>query len=211
MDRQVCMRSDYFLIFVVITIGIIIWVLTRFNNQYQQMVLKLRDMVSEMNTKLSEPPTPSPPSLQSPQSPPSEPPSQSDLPQGTVYQLQRTRDFQRLVDPLIPPIQRGFFPPTVRTQLPFNLATQGDYGNFQQVGYVVSPKDGNQMFRLMGRQLDSYRYEYYVIHPYTEIKIPITVKNDWELHTDDQVEIPGFKGHYRVQIYDIDRPRYIPY
>lgn len=132
-------------------------------------------------------------------------------PQGDVYQLQQMRDFQRANDPMIPPIQRGYFPPTMNFQLPFNVPTQHGYGPFQLVGYVFSKHDGHEMFRLMGRQLNSNRWEYYVIHPYTEIKMPIKVKNDWELHTDDRVEIPGFNGHYRVQIYDYDWPRYVPY
>lgn len=80
------------------------------------------------------------------------------------------------------------------------------YGGSQLVGYVYPHKDPNQMFRLMGRQTGSNKYEYYVIHPYTDIKIPINTKNGWELNNGDQVHIPGFKGPYIVKIYDMDHP-----
>jgi hypothetical protein len=216
MDRQFCVRSDYFLIFVLVAIGIIIWVLIHLSDHYsRQMATLFQEREETWGTA-----SPLNNGGEAPINPPSggkgsegglRPPWGDSAPQGNVYQLQRERDFQRARDPMIPPIQRGMYPPTVEPMLPFNIPTQGGYGPFQQVGYVSSSHDSNEMFRLMGRQLDTSRYEYYVIHPYTEIKIPIKVKNDWELHTDDHVEIPGFHRHYHVQIYDYDRPRYIPY
>lgn len=100
-------------------------------------------------------------------------------------------------------------PTRLAVPAPFPV-TYGDpryiYGGSQLVGYVYPHKDPNQMFRLMGRQTGSNKYEYYVIHPYTDIKIPINNKNGWELNNGDQVNIPGFKGPYIVKIYDMDHP-----
>lgn len=104
---------------------------------------------------------------------------------------------------IAPSLRSGVPPP----QFPM---TYGDpryiYGGSQLVGYVYPHSDPNQMFRLMGRQTGSNKYEYYVIHPYTDIKIPINNKNGWELNDGDRVNIPGFKGHYIVRIYDMDHP-----
>lgn len=90
-----------------------------------------------------------------------------------------------------------FPPPYIYPILPYD-----HYMNFQLVGYVYPVNKPNLMFRLMGRQYNSTRYEYYVIHPYNDIQIPIHVKNDWELNTGDFVNIPGFQEQYVVKIYD---------
>jgi hypothetical protein len=189
------MRTDYFAVVVIIALGVIVWVIYQVAYNYRQLTRTITDLYED----LKQPPVaPTPPVPVQP-------------PEGDIYQLQRMRDMQRMSDPMIPPIQRGLYPPTERYRLPFYVATQGDYGGFQQVGYASSKRNPDQLFRLMGRQLDSHRYEYYVIHPYTEIKIPTKTKNDWELNTGDRVDIVGFPGEYTVQIYDHDQPRYVPY
>jgi hypothetical protein len=82
--------------------------------------------------------------------------------------------------------------------------------NFQQVGYGHLDGKPDHMFRLMGRETYHNRYEYYVIHPQNDIKMPIKVKNDWQLNTGDHIVIPGF-GKCLVHIYDYDQPAYVPY
>jgi hypothetical protein len=125
---------------------------------------------------------------------------------------QREQDFERMANPFIPPVQRGPYSPMLAMKtLPVNLPTHGEYGNFQQVGYAYKPNNPDQMFKLFGRRIHSNKYEYYVVHPYTEIKMPIKVKNDWEINNDEIITIPGFPGHFKVQIYDLDQPRYVPY
>ncbi len=126
--------------------------------------------------------------------------------------IQREQDYQRLSNQFIPSLQRGIYSPMlVEKSFPINIPTHGEYGNFQQVGYAYKPNDADQMFKLFGRKLHSNKYEYYVVHPSTEIKIPIKVKNDWEINNDERIIIKGFAGDFKVEIYDLDQPRYVPY
>lgn len=121
----------------------------------------------------------------------------------------REEDYRRLMDPMVPPIRRSVVGPV----LPVNIPTRGEHEPFHVVGYAYKTgKDvAENMFQLYGRRLHSNKYEYYVVHPITQIKIPIYTKNDWELNQDDKVEIKGFPGKFDVEIYDIDQPRYLPY
>jgi hypothetical protein len=169
---QICFRSDYFIVFVIITFVIIGWVLYHCHRTTEQ----LRTIYTDLDNLVSE---------------------QKDNPSPVQPQ------------PQLPPqlIQQVPPQPQLMPNYPvmYNSITQGLYGNYQLVGYVSSPKQPNHMFRLMGRQIYSNKYEYYVIHPYTDIKIPIDVKNNWELNTGDRISIPGFGGHYIVNVYDSDR------
>lgn len=166
MDNQVCFRSDYFILFVVITLAIIMWVIYQINDKYTRTTMKLQSMYKDMINTEPEP---------------------RNIPEPPVANL-----------PPPPPLGGGY----IRSDNYHQLVRYGDY---QLIGYVYPHRHPDQMFRLMGRRYDSYKYEYYVIHPYTDIKIPIDVKNNWELNTGDRVNIPGFKGHYIVHIYDTDR------
>ena len=94
--------------------------------------------------------------------------------------------------------------PYPATALPFYRDQRIPFEMYQMVGYVFNQRQSNDMFRLMGRQYAPAKYEYYVIHPYNDIKIPISVKNDWELNTGDHIHIPGFHDPYIVKIYDDD-------
>lgn len=178
MDNHVCIRYDYFILFVFVSLGIIAWVLYQCyhitlgaENKLKNIYENIDDLVKNQKEPIAAPPeTPNP------------------------------NAYQHLLEPIAPPIIE------YRAPFTFNIGTQNIYGNYQLVGYVYPHRHPDQMFRLMGRQIYSNKYEYYVIHPYTDIRIPIKVKNDWELNTGDHVEIPGFHGRYIVQIYDMDHP-----
>lgn len=184
MDNHVCIRYDYFILFVLVSLGIIAWVLYQCyhitlgtKNKLKNIYENIDDLVKNQKEPIV--------------TPPEEPITLPIKEHGPgVYQYPS--------GPIAPPI--------VEYRMPFNIATQSVYGSYQLVGYVYPHRHPDQMFRLMGRQIYSNKYEYYVIHPYTDIKIPIKVKNDWELNTGDHVEIPGFHGRYVVQIYDMDHP-----
>jgi hypothetical protein len=186
-------KYDNLIIFIMIITAIIVWVFYQIHNKYQQLILSskhLKNQIQETLQKLhlthknlTE--------LQVEQrtSPHSEP---------RVEPRVQPRVEPRVQPRVQPPIQHiSMLPPS-----PYYLEYPSE--NFQLVGYVSSHRHPDQMFRLMGRQYHPYKYEYYVIHPYTDIKIPIRIKNDWEINTGDQVQIPGFKGDYTVQVYDND-------
>lgn len=93
-----------------------------------------------------------------------------------------------------------------------NIPTQGEYTSWHQVG-VLRQKvvtDPEQMMPLMGRKLDRNNWEYYTTnHLNTSLKIPI--EQSKEFYDGDELSIPGYNGLFVVEIYDYDKPRYIPY
>lgn len=179
--NQVCFRSDHFLLFVVIMIGIIGWVIYQLFDRYRRMNVMNSSKMQDLYENITEIIKNDKNAIQV---------SNEEKPdQREVYVPQRTPE-----------------PVLVNYRPPIDPYRYGDYGNYQLVGYVYPQRHPDQMFRLLGRRYNHTRYEYYVVHPYTDIKIPIQVKNDWELNTGDHVHIPGFQGHYVVYIYDVDRP-----
>ena len=216
MNNQVCFQSNHFLLVVIACFTMMGWALYQVNQQAQQIHLltanRQRDLNIDnieniINQKMKETPQPERITRDDVNN------QVSDL-LANASRIQREQDYQRINDPLTPPLQRlPFLSPPINMQpiMPINIPTQGDFGNFQDVGYVYHPQNPELMFPLFGRQIYSNKYEYYVIHPYNKIKISIKVKNDWELNKDDAVKIKGFPGDFVVEIYDLDQPRYIPY
>jgi hypothetical protein len=210
---QVCMPSNHFVLVVIVGISVIFFALWQVNKQAHQIQLLTAtknndiDNISQNLDEMIE------------QKIKSNLPGKNNDKQDQIIKLlmaanenQRDQDYQRMVNPFIPPLQRGPFSPMLAEKtLPINSPTHGEYGNFQSVGYAYKPTNPDQMFQLFGRRIYSNKYEYYVIHPFTQIKIPVRVKNDWELSRDDKIIINGFPGDFIVEIYDLDQPRYVPY
>jgi len=206
---QVCMPSNYFALFVFVGLAIIaysLWQVNQQANQLRSLTENQRSRVEAMadnmddiiNQRLK---------AQA---------SQSDEILRDFVSLQRSQrdlDYQRLRDPLIPPLQSGPLSPIFNGQsiIPINIPTRGEYGPFQQVGYAYKQNRSDMMFPLFGRPIQSGKWEYYCTNPLNNIKIPIRVKGDWELSGDDRIPIEGFGGLFKVNIYDLDQPRYIPY
>ena len=128
-------------------------------------------------------------------------------------QAQRHEDMQRLAHPLVPPVRRGPFSympggPTV----PVSIPTRGEYGSFQQSGYLFNTNTPDQAMPLMGRRIHSNQYEYYTFHHNNpQIKIPIKIQGNKEINDGDTVTVPGYNNNFSAKIYDLDAPRYIPY
>jgi hypothetical protein len=180
MENQVCFRTDYFVLVVTVAIGVIIWVIYKTNEKYEKNTDKLKDMCDEITEKMKEKP------------------AVKEEEEPTVRYGGNS----------------GYGPRSGQVYVNNGYVNNGyvnnGYGNYgdgvyQLIGYVYPHRHPDQMFRLMGRRYNSYKFEYYVIHPYTAIKIPIKFKNDMELSTGDRIDIPGFHGHYIVHIYDTDR------
>jgi hypothetical protein len=217
---QICMPSNHFLLVVLACIGVIGWALYQVNQQAQQIhrlsaeqsnSTGLDGLDDLINQKFKD--------IENQSRQDNEKSSRRDQERdGIISQLlvanatQRDQDAQRMANPFIPPLQRGPFSPMLATKtLPINIPTHGEYGNFQDLGYAYKQNNPDQMFQLFGRRIHSNKYEYYAIHPITRIKIPIKVKNDWELNRDDRIVLKGFPGDFKVEIYDLDQPRYVPY
>jgi hypothetical protein len=130
-----------------------------------------------------------------------------------AQQSQHAEDIQRMVNPLIPPVRRSDY--GLRGDIPMvpiNIPTRGEYGPFQQVGYLYDPENPKQTMPLMGRRLHSNQFEYYTTNHYnTNVKIPIRIKGDKELDDGGTLPLEGYKNDFVIKLYELDAPRYIPY
>lgn len=128
-------------------------------------------------------------------------------------QVQRMEDMQRMHHPLTPPVRRGPFSYTgTGPSLPVAIPTRGEYGSFQQMGFLINTNDVDQAMPLIGRRIHSNQYEYYTFHHNNpQIKIPIKITGNREINNGDSVTVTGYANPLQAQIYDLDAPRYIPY
>ena len=119
-------------------------------------------------------------------------------------------NYKRLSDPLLPP-ERTY--PYMKTQmLPINIPTRGYPEEYQQYGILMKNDDSGDTFSLFGRREypGSRTYEYYVTSSskYNAVKIPIPDKK--EIYDGAEMSVPGYSGLYKVKLYELDTPRYIP-
>jgi hypothetical protein len=206
---QICLPTNYFALVMTIGAGIILFCLwqvremtIRHHNQLDDMIANSQHMPESPHS--SPHPPPSSPSL-SPSVFASSGMSPSDL---------VSLSYQRMRDPLTPPLKS--YPPYLSPYpLPLapsiNIPSRGEIGPFQQLGYCYRANQPDHMFPLFGRPTYSAKWEYYVVHPQNSIKIPINTKNDWEISNDDDIHIRGFPGSFKVNLYENDQPRYLPF
>ena len=98
-----------------------------------------------------------------------------------------------------------------------NIPTQNTIQSFQQVGLLYQANSqvyGEKMFPLFGRKLytNSDKWEYYAIisnNIESGVKVPLEVKNNQELMSNDEISIPGMNGVFKTTIYDTDFPKYV--
>jgi hypothetical protein len=128
-------------------------------------------------------------------------------------QVQKLEDMQRMQHPLVPPVRRGPFSYTgTGPSVPVAIPTRGEYGTFQQMGFLHNTADEDQAMPLVGRRIHSNQYEYFTFHHNNpQIKIPIKIQGDREINDGDTVTVYGYANGMQAKIYDLDAPRYIPY
>ena len=119
-------------------------------------------------------------------------------------------NYKRLSDPLMPP-ERTY--PYMETQMvPINIPTRGYPEQYQQYGILMKNDDRGETFSLFGRREypGSRTYEYYVTSSskYNAVKIPISSKK--EIYDGAEISVPGHSGEYKVKLYELDSPKYIP-
>lgn len=139
------------------------------------------------------------------------------------------KNHERVVNPLLPP-ERSY---ENTYGIPINIHTRGSSGGFQQVGMLYKNEISNEtdkignntdtvVLPLFGKPIypGSNKWNYYVTSDkYNMVKMPITHNGrkcdaDYgcdELYTNDQIQLPAYNGSFKVEIYDYDKPRYIPY
>lgn len=123
----------------------------------------------------------------------------------------RNDDRARMHDPFVPPLRRG--PMSLigaHVTAPVNIPTRGEYGPFQQMGYLSNGNNINQAMPLMGRRIHSNQYEYYTFH-HNNPNIKIPIDNPREISDGESITLPGYGSSFSANIYSLDHPRYIPY
>ena len=148
------------------------------------------------------------------------------------------KDYERVINPLIPPERRNHYidpHSMVMTTpgVPINIPTRGHTGGVQQVGALYkqnlsddSSNIGNNnepvILPLFGRETynGSNKWMYYTTtDKNNQVKIPISNKSKEcnseygcdELYDGDNISIPAYNGEFKVNKYQFDKPRYIPY
>lgn len=148
------------------------------------------------------------------------------------------KDYERVINPLLPPERRNHYidpHSMVMTTpgVPINIPTRGHTGGVQQVGALYkqnlsddSSNIGNNnepvILPLFGRETynGSNKWMYYTTtDKNNQVKIPISNKSKEcnseygcdELYDGDNISIPAYNGEFKVNKYQFDKPRYIPY
>jgi hypothetical protein len=148
---------------------------------------------------------------------------------GSFWGYLTAKNHERIVNPLLPP-ERSY---ENTYGLPVNIPSRGFSGGFQQVGYlykkdVANPdvpvgQDPNSVIiPLYGRPLwpGANKWNYYLnSDKFQAVKMPFQVggrssDDDHgvnELNNGDTVDLPAYNGKFEVNIYNYDKPRYIPF
>lgn len=140
--------------------------------------------------------------------------------------LQDNRDanvlrYNRVHDPLTAPEMSHPFMMN-RNKVPINIETRGKSMEYQQIGFIHSESgDENIIYPLYGKELwrGSSKWSYYTgtdkIH---QIKLPIVHNKRQcmgeygcdQLYEGDEIEVPPYNNRFKVQLYNLDAPKYIP-
>jgi len=105
--------------------------------------------------------------------------------------------------------------------VPINIRTRGEPAKYDQIGFLTSVSDPNNIKPLFGRQ--TYRgsslWNYYTaLDSHLSTKIPIQKNRNCidthgcsEINNGDLINISGSSDEYRVELYPYNELRYIPY
>lgn len=139
---------------------------------------------------------------------------------------------KRITDPLEPPERTTpLFFKTIdfnkqnNLGIPINIETRGTAINYQQVGILIqdgASGDNKKILPLFGKPTysGSQNWNYYTSSDgYHSMKVAITNNNRSctqehgckEIYDNDLVDIQGYDSKFKVSVYELDKPKYIPY
>jgi hypothetical protein len=139
------------------------------------------------------------------------------------------KNIERIINPILPP-ERSY---QNTYGIPINIPSRGPNLSYQQIGILYKENIENtdkmpgnntdsNILPLFGRPTfnGSNKWNYYTSSDkYQNFKLPITIDgrkcNDDlgcnELRDGDMISIPSYNGRFRVEIYNYDKPTYIPF
>jgi len=144
-------------------------------------------------------------------------------------QYDADKSMERIINPLLPP-ERSY---QNTYGIPINVPSRGPNMSYQQVGILYKenienpdkqPGNNNDsnILPLFGRSTfnGSNKWNYYTSSDkFQNFKLPIKIDGRKcdddlgcnELRDGDMISIPSYNGRFRVEIYNYDKPRYIPF
>lgn len=133
------------------------------------------------------------------------------------------KDHQRVINPLLPP-ERSYPYRINRIGVPINIPTRGYSSHYQQVGALI--QNGNdsekKILPLFGKPTypGSRQWQYYTgTDSYSSVKLPVVHENKScqdeygcrEIMDGSNVTVNGYDSNFKVNLYNLDKPRYLPY
>ena len=140
---------------------------------------------------------------------------------GSAYHSQQIQRAEaRLYNPLLPPARADPY----QFGVPINIPTRGMVSSYQQIGALYSEGAGRkpQILPLFGKPIHpgASKWLYYTsTSDYQSVKIPIhrngrKCQGDYgceEVYEGDLVNVHPYRCKFRVSLYDLEKPRYLPY
>jgi hypothetical protein len=134
------------------------------------------------------------------------------------------KDHERVINPLMPP-ERSYPYRINRVGIPINIPTRGESGHYQQVGALYMEGESNsekKILPLFGKPTypGSRQWLYYTgTDNFPSVKLPVENKSRscqgdhgcQEITEGDQVKVTGYNGEFKVSVYQLDKPRYLPH
>lgn len=136
------------------------------------------------------------------------------------------KSYERVINPLLPPERSNpYDSPYLYYKrglgVPINIPTRGYEGDYQQVGILVN-NNNDKVYPLYGKPTfpSSSKWLYYTAtDKFRSVKLPISKNNRNctenygcdEIYQDDELEIPAFNEKFKVSLYSLDKPKYIPF
>ena len=146
-------------------------------------------------------------------------PAVASLPQD-YHQKQIQRAESRLYNPLVPPARADPY----HFGVPVNIPTRGLVSSYQQIGALYSTNNSGRphILPLFGKPIHpgASKWLYYTsTSDYQSVKIPIhkdgrKCQGDFgcdEIYEGDHVNVHPYKCKFKVSLYDLEKPRYLPY
>jgi len=203
-----CFDKNTFLLFVVASIIAVVYYIHSNNTTFELEKTKLKNKKEKLKEELMK---------------------TNNIIKDTEFKLKKDaeylvdKDFQRVINPLVPP-ERSHPYRLNRAGVPINIPTRGYSSGYQQVGALIGKgSDKNkQIMPLFGMQTypGSRQWLYYTgTDTYNSVKLAVinsgkNCQDEYgcsEIYDGDEVSVSGFNSRYKVNLYKLDKPRYLPY
>lgn len=205
-----CFDKNTFLLFIISLIIVVVYLINKNNIKFEKQKIKLENRKKDYVELKNE--------LQSTKFKVEEiENNQND----ELYVAQK--DHQRIINPLYPP-ERSYPYKINKLGVAINVPTRGYSPGYQQVGALIQDGDDStkKILPLYGTQTypGSRQWMYYTgADNYSAVKLPIENKGRscqgdqgcQEIYDGDTITVSGYSSDFKVNLYGLDKPRYIPY